>query len=296
MPYRTVQDVDFEVEALAPVALPEKVLMVDPEYFDVTYVINPHMVGQIGKVNRERAREQWEKVRAAYEALHLEVHVLPGVKGLPDMVFAANQTLPFFTPEGEKGVVVSRMHAEERKPEVPYFEQFFRAQGYAPLEIPQSVPGTFEGGGDAIWHAGRYLLWVGYGYRTDYDVLKYLEHRLNVPVMALHLTDPDFYHLDTCFSVLNEETVLIYPGAFTAEGLGLIERVFTHVIYAPEEEARHKFACNAHCPDGKHVLIQEGCSVTVKRLEDAGFIPVELDTGEFLKAGGSVYCLKQMFW
>ena len=64
----------------------------------------------------------------------------------------------------------------------------------------------------------------------------------------------------------------------------------------PEDEARHRLASNAHCPDGKHVLIQEGCPVTNRQLKEAGFIPVELETGEFLKAGGSVFCMKQMFW
>jgi N-dimethylarginine dimethylaminohydrolase len=44
------------------------------------------------------------------------------------------------------------------------------------------------------------------------------------------------------------------------------------------------------------VLIQEGCDGTVDRLRAHGFVPVELDTSEFLKAGGSVFCMKQMIW
>jgi N-dimethylarginine dimethylaminohydrolase len=31
-------------------------------------------------------------------------------------------------------------------------------------------------------------------------------------------------------------------------------------------------------------------------LREAGFTPLELDTSEFIKAGGSVFCMKLMFW
>jgi N-dimethylarginine dimethylaminohydrolase len=44
------------------------------------------------------------------------------------------------------------------------------------------------------------------------------------------------------------------------------------------------------------VLIQEGCTETNARLSAAGFSPVPLDTSEFIKAGGSVFCMKQMVW
>ena len=296
MLYRKHEDIDFEITDQATFPLPEKVLMVEPTYYDVQYVINPHMIEHVGKVDKEAAYRQWELLKEAYETLHYEVHVLPGVKGLPDMVFAANQTLPFYRSSGEKGVVLSRMHSEERKPEVAYFQRFFAAQGYETLEIPPKYPGSFEGGGDAIWHFNRYILWAGYGFRTDLEPLRYIQKRLDVPVLALELLDPDFYHLDTCFSVLDERSVLICVEAFQADGLGLIERMFERVIYAPEKEARELMACNAHCPDGKHVLLQKGCEETVVRLQKAGFIPVEIETSEFLKAGGSVYCLKQMFW
>jgi N-dimethylarginine dimethylaminohydrolase len=114
--------------------------------------------------------------------------------------------------------------------------------------------------------------------------------------MMIRLDDADFYHLDTCMSVLDERTVLIYPGAYDADGLSLVRALFEHVIEAPETEARGLFACNAHCPDRKHVIIQRGCNQTNAALTAAGFVPVEVDTDEFLKSGGSVFCMKQMFW
>lgn len=276
---------------------PERVVLTTPAHFDVTYVINPHMEGHVGTVRSDVAWQQWKALRAAYTALDFDVHVLDGVPDLPDMVFCANQTLPYCDPDtGEPGVVLSRMHAPERRNEVPHYRSFFDARGYAVHTLPDDVPGSFEGMGDALWHPGHAALWGGYGFRTDIEAYEALHELLGVPVYALHLDDPDFYHLDTCLSMLDAGTALYYPEAFDDPGRALLEYGFDTLIPVPEHEARDLFACNAHCPDGTHVLMQEGCDTTASALRDAGFTPVPLDTSEFLKAGGSVFCMKVMTW
>src|SRR5690606_33623084 len=115
------------------------------------------------------------------------------------------------------------------------------------------------------------------------------------PVVALRLVDERFYHLDTCLSMLDARTVLLYPDALEPEAVALVRHFFPRVIEAPEDEAVRLFACNAHCPDEQHVFIQRGCVETIAKLREAGFEPVELDTGEYLKSGGSVFCMKQMY-
>ena len=95
---------------------------------------------------------------------------------------------------------------------------------------------------------------------------------------------------------LDEETALIYPPAYSEEGLALIRHFFPRVIEAPEREARELFACNAHSPDGKHVVIQRGCTDTNEALRAHGFDVIEVDTDEYLKSGGSVFCMKLMTW
>ena len=57
-------------------------------------------------------------------------------------------------------------------------------------------------------------------------------------------------------------------------------------------EAHALLACNACCPDGRNVLMQRGCERTGAALRAAGFTVRELETGEFLKSGGSVFCMK----
>ena len=296
MVYARPSDLDFTLDDCAPCPVPRRVVLTTPMYFDVAYVINPHMADHVGTVDHDEATRQWDALRAAYASLGITPEIVDGVDGLPDMVFCANQTLPVCQPDGTTSVVLSRMHAPERQAEVPHFKRFFEANGYAIQELPEDLDTDFEGMGDAIWHPGHYLLWGGYGFRTGQPAYEALSEMLDAPVIALKLDDPDFYHLDTCFSVLDERSVLIYPGVFDASGRALIDHFFDTVIEAPEDEARELFACNAHCPDGEHVLIQEGCTTTNARLRDAGFTPIELDTSEFLKSGGSVFCMKLMIW
>lgn len=297
MVYQTPDALDVQLKDLPALPRPNRVVLTTPTYFDIEYVINPHMSENVGTVNKEVAWQQWKAVRAAYTALDKNPLVVNGQSGLPDMVFSANQTLPFYNPNSDaQGVVLSRMHSEHREGEVPYYARFFEEQGYAVESLPEDLDADFEGMGDALWHPGRRLLWGGYGYRTSPEAYEALSDLLDVPVVLLRLTDPDYYHLDTCLCPLDAEHALVAPRAFDETGLVLLDALFETLIEVPDHEARHQLACNGHCPDGKHVLIQEGCEKTNERLRDHDFVPVELDTSEFLKAGGSVFCMKQMIW
>jgi len=297
MVYQTPNALDVQLKALPALPRPNRVVLTTPTHFDIEYVINPHMSENVGTVHREVAWQQWKAVRAAYTALDKPPVVVNGQSGLPDMVFCANQTFPFYDPaDEEKGVVLSRMHSEHREDEVPCYARFFEDQGYRVETLPEDLDADFEGMGDGLWHPGRRLLWGGYGYRTSLEAYEALSDLLDVPIVALRLTEPDYYHLDTCLCPLDAEHALVAPEAFDEAGLELIASLFDTPIEVPDNEARHQLACNGHCPDGTHVLIQEGCERTNERLREHDFVPVELDTSEFLKAGGSVFCMKQMIW
>jgi len=321
MIYRDLSAIDFGTQACLAVPRPERVLMTTPEHFDVEYVINAHMAGQIGNVDRKLARRQWDGVRRAFEETGLPVTVIDGAEGFPDMVFCANQTLPVHMPTrsakneaaapsagsaqgtgsahgagSAHRVVLSRMYALQRRLEVPYFQKFFAGAHYDVIEDVALADIAFEGMGDAMWHPGRWLLWGGYGFRTNPAAYDIIDRQLDVPIVLLYLDDPDFYHLDTCLCVLDEDHALAFPGAFEACGYDILKHFFKVVIEVPEREARELFACNATCADGRHVIIQKGSTETCRQLRAHGFTPVEVDTGEFMKSGGSVYCMKQLYW
>lgn len=275
---------------------PGKVLLVKPTYFSVEYVINPHMEGNIGEVDKMAATNEWNHLKSAYEELGLHTHVLDGARGFPDMVFCANQSLPNITADGKKQVIMSVMHAEPRKEEVPVIQKSYEESSYEIVHLDESKFKDFEGMGDALWHFKKRLIWGGYGYRSTPEVYQYISDVFKTPVIALQLVNEKFYHLDTCLCILNEDSAMIYPAAFADEGVALIRSVFKNVIEVTKYEAENLFACNATCVDGKNVFIQQGCVDVNHKLKDAGFKVHEFSTYEFLKSGGSVFCMKMMLW
>lgn len=274
---------------------PQKILMCSPKYFEVKDVKNAFMEGNLGKVDLELAYNQWENLRNTFQDLGKEVYIIESAKGLEDMVFAANQVLPGLDENNIPYVLLSHMRYESRRQEVPYYKDWFKKRNYQILTL-ESQDLLFEGQGDAIWHPEKKMLWGGYGHRTNLTAYEQIANKLSVPIIALELPTNEFYHLDTCFCVLDPKTVLIYSEAFTTTGLELIHHFFPRVISVIAKDAKEGFACNAHVLDYKTVVIQQGAVNTIDKLYRAGFKVVEVDTSEFIKSGGSVFCMKMMIY
>jgi N-dimethylarginine dimethylaminohydrolase len=290
--YRSVNDLKgFSIKNCASMPDPAAVLMCPPEHFDVVDVKNPFMSGQVGSVNKTLARRQWEEVRGAFEAAGKTVKLIEPVPGLEDMVFCANQTLVGLTPKMERVAVLGQMRHSSRRREVPAFAEFLKSQGYRVVKL-RDEHALFEGGGDAVWHPGKRLLWGGHGFRSDPGVYDQISEVFDAPVITLKLANERFYHLDTCFCPLTPETVLIYPSAFDAASLELILKIFPVVLTANESEAVRGMACNAAIVDSKTAIVQRGSSGVSRHMSVMGLKVVEVDTSEFIKSGGSVYCMK----
>ncbi|MBW4646361.1 MAG: TIGR00300 family protein [Goleter apudmare HA4340-LM2] len=258
-------------------------LMCAPDHYDVDYVINPWMEGNIHKSSRDRAVEQWQKL---YHVLkeHAIVDLVPPEKGWPDMVFTANAGLVL----GDN-VVLSRFLHKERQGEEPHFQRWFEQNGYTVNVLPKDLP--FEGAGDALLDREGRWLWSGYGFRSELDSHPYLAKWLDIEVLSLRLIDERFYHLDTCFCPLANGYLLYYPGAFDSYSNRLIEmRVTPEKRIAIAEADAVNFACNAVNVDS--IVIMNKASDALKtRLADVGFQIIETPLTEFLKAGGAAKCL-----
>jgi N-dimethylarginine dimethylaminohydrolase len=276
---------------------PQRVLMVSPEYFTVEYAINPYMktpTGELQKIDSSKALAQWNNLKALYEKLGFEVFVIPGQKDLPDMVFAANQSFPFLDSKtGKLKILMGHMNSEKRQPEVRIFKKWYEDQGIEAVELES--PYSFEGNGDFLIHPGTGEVLAGYGHRTDKKVFQEISQRFSLKIIPLELIDEHFYHLDTCLTILNQDTVGICREAFTPEGLTAIKKSFKTVIEISKKECLEHFAGNAHSPNGKDVILQKGSRDFVKTLQAFGFKTHETDVSEFQKSGGSVFCLKMMF-
>jgi N-dimethylarginine dimethylaminohydrolase len=294
-------NISFSINDIKDRTDPTRLLMCSPDYFDIVDVKNVHMQGHIGNTDKAQVNAQWQSLKDAYDALLTnkvldEVSVIPGAPGCEDMVFCANQTLPWKMEDGSEVVVMSRMRHESRQREVPYFEEFFKNKGFKPLHFNNVK--MFEGMGDVIPHPGKRLLYGGYGHRTTAEAYDELATMLQTPVVALELINPKFYHLDTCFVPLSKDSVMLCREAFTEDGLAMIRQLFTKVYYIPEYEAEKYFSLNAHAFDAhgtKTAILQKGSAITVDVLKQEGYNVVEIETGEFMKSGGSVFCMKMMY-
>ncbi|RMF20753.1 MAG: TIGR00300 family protein [Cyanobacteria bacterium J083] len=262
---------------------PIRILMCPPDYYDVDYVINPWMEGNIHKSSQAKAVQQWQQL---YQILkqHAKVDLIKPIPGLPDMVFTANAGLVL----GEN-VVLSRFYHKERQGEEPYFKQWFRENGFTVYELPPDLP--FEGAGDALLDREGRWLWAGYGFRSELDSHPLIAKWLDIEVLSLRLIDERFYHLDTCFCPLTDGYLLYYPPAFDSYSNRLIEmRVPAAKRLAIAEPDAVNFACNA--VNINSVVIMNQASPQLKQqLAKLGFEAIETPLTEFLKAGGGAKCL-----
>jgi lysine-ketoglutarate reductase/saccharopine dehydrogenase-like protein (TIGR00300 family) len=260
-----------------------RILMCAPHHYEVDYVINPWMEGNIHRSSREQAESEWERLYKVLKT-YATIDLVEPQPGWPDMVFAANAGLIL----GDT-VVLSRFFHPERQGEEPYFQQWFEDQGYQVKILPKSLP--FEGAGDALLDRAGHWLWAGYGFRSELDAHPYLARWLDVEVLSLRLVDRRFYHLDTCFCPLTDGYLLYYPPAFDTYSNRTIElRVPAEKRIPIDEVDAVNFACNAVNID--RVVVMNNASDGLKQILAArGFTVIETPLTEFLKAGGAAKCL-----
>lgn len=256
--------------------------MCEPVHYRIDYEINPWM-RRANAVRTELANEQWQGLRETLAALGVAVELVEQGPDTPDMTFTANA-----------GVVVgdrfipANFRFPERQLEEERFTRWFRTHDYRIETVHE--PHYWEGEGDVLPADG--LVFAGYRFRTEFRALDHIDELLGRETVRLELTDPRFYHLDTCLAPLGGGRALVYPRAFTAASQKTLTEHFATLIAVSEHDAA-RFACNAVLA-GDTVVLNAGCAETVRALQDQGFAVAETPMDEFIKAGGSVKCLALM--
>lgn len=111
-----------------------RILMCPPDHYDVDYVINPWMEGNIHKSSQDRAVEQWQKLYHIIKEYAIVDLVTPQ-KGVPDMVFTANAGLVL----GDN-VVLSRFYHPERQGEEPFLNNGLKKMVSLFMNYPRIYP------------------------------------------------------------------------------------------------------------------------------------------------------------
>lgn len=255
-----------------------KILMCRPEYFDVVYEINAWMhKDQVTDV--ELAKKQWQGLYEKYVSAGYEVSLVEPAEDQPDMVFTANGAL-----SRDNKVVLPKFKFPERQGETKYFRGWFEEKGDWEVLLPEN---NFEGEGDALFVNN--ILYGGYGFRSDPAVYDEISKFFEVEVKKLHLVNENFYHLDTCFSVLDNHTVAFFPGAFDEESCEVIRSSFERVLEAGQIDA-DGFGLNLFC-DNKNAFVSAQAPNLQTKITELGFDVIPTDVSEFKKAGGGIKCM-----
>lgn len=262
------------------VATRRTVLMCRPDFFTVSYRINPWMHPE-DPTDTSLAVRQWQTLYDTFIELGYEVQLIEGIDGLPDMVYAANGG---FVLDGI--AYGAKFQYPERQPEGPAYMEWFAANGFTVAE-PVS---TNEGEGDFLLVGDT--IYAGTGFRSDaasHDELRKIYQR---EVVTLTLIDPNFYHLDTALAVLDSDggpgSIAYLPKAFDAASLDILDERFPDAIHVNDADAA-VLGLNSFS-DGKNVIIASRATDFERQLRERGFTPHGVELSELLLGGGGVKC------
>src|SRR4029077_4436137 len=191
-----------------------RVLMCAPRHYAIRYEINPWMK-MTNPIKLDAAAHQWDALHGVLKKLGVDVTLIPQRQGSPDMVFTANAGVA-----SGRVFIPSHFRFPQRQAETAAFVRFFKKQGYRIADVARGL--YFEGEGDLLGYQD--LLFGGFRYRSELRAHEKVADQLGRRLIGLELTQPRFYHLDTCFFPLDDRTALYFPGAFDDYGRKVIRR------------------------------------------------------------------------
>jgi ornithine--oxo-acid transaminase len=250
--------------------------MCRPEYFTVSYRINPWMHPE-DPTDTSLAVRQWETLYQTYLDLGFDVQLVDPIPGLNDMVYAANGG---FVLDGI--AYGARFTHPQRQAEGPAYMEWFHANGFDVHE-PREIN---EGEGDFLL-VGNTIL-AGTGFRTDTRSHDEVARTFGRDVVSLTLVNPSFYHLDTAIAVLDDTNIAYLPSAFDPPSLAILRDRFPDAVVVTEEDAS-VLGLNSFS-DGYNVVIASRATDFERQLRARGYNPIGVDLSELLLGGGGVKC------
>jgi N-dimethylarginine dimethylaminohydrolase len=286
--------------------------MGNPSYFHIAGGANPftrNWWGRKKRVDRERAIEQWNRLKDLLTSFGVKVFVIPPDPNHPGLVYPANAGVRL----GEK-FILSNLIAT-RAGERPVYDLFLRRHGMKTVLIRS----RFEGEADFFPAGDRYVFTYGavvsqgfvphfglppwkrvYGFRSERKALDELRSFLpkGTEVCDFELIEESHYHGDTVFCSFGEkrEYLLAYLEGLAPESRERCRLVFKDYLIPLSSRDAFFYAANSfqvRTAEGLKLILPEGVSESLLReVEGRGVMPVTIDVSEFLKkGGGAVKCM-----
>jgi N-dimethylarginine dimethylaminohydrolase len=298
------------------------VLMGDPTHFSVKGGANPHTRTWLGtrrRVNRERAIQQWHRLRDLLRDLGVRVLVVPSHPAQPGLVYPANAgflaEVDAELPLDAKTFFLSNL-LPSRAGEKPHYRRVLEAAGFALAEIDERY--RFEGEADFFPVGEVYLLTHGrlerqrfvprlglppwkriYGFRTDAAVESILAPVVRPePILRIELVLEAHYHGDTALCAFGRDRahLLAYREGVAPGDWTRLRQTFGNALIRILPEDAKRYAANSFTltqGSDSVLLMPDGLSERLlAQIRERGTTPIPVDVSEFLKkGGGSVKCM-----
>jgi N-dimethylarginine dimethylaminohydrolase len=252
------------------------------------------------QVDKEKALEQWQRVKKHIEAHDINVKVVPGSEEHYDSVYLTDSALII-----NDFAIMAKYHKPRRRGEEKILAEYLKAKlGLRIIYLPNEDGLYYEGGGDTRWSYDCKHIWFGYG--GGRSTLKGIEAVSEIlkkelgpccPIIhTLRIQDRKTFHLDLAFLPLPNGRVLYYPTLAPA-AVKQLESVFgkQNIIKVP---SKYFFACNSIWLNEKKLLIpklpyndyrQWMYKATQMKLD-------EVNVNQFQLGNGSVQCMILRMW
>lgn len=232
----------------------------------------------------DRAGKQHQALVTALETAGVRCHLVPAVETLPDLSFTRDTTL--MTPWGLLGLKPAAAH---RTAEVAHIQNAARHWG-VPL-LGTITEGHVEGGDVCVLRPGVVL--IGYsGERTDEKGASALARLFEARGWKAILTrfDPEFLHLDTQFTVIDERRALASTETLDPGFIAEIEGLGVELVTVTREEVR-KLGGNLLSLGGGRLLSSADNQRVNDVLERLGYEVFAVEIDQFTRCGGGIHCL-----
>lgn len=234
---------------------------------------------ELGKPNYELALKQHDSYIAALKQCGVEVTILEASEKYPDSCFVEDTAVIT-----RKCAIISNPGASSRNGEallmLPTIKKFFSDDK---IEFIKS-PGTMEGGD--VMMVGDHF-YIGRSARTNTEGIRQFitileKHGLTASEIPLEFV----LHLKTGVNYIENNNMLVVGEFVTKSDFAKYNK-----ILIPEDES---YAANCIWVNNK-VIVPIGYPTAEKRIRDAGYEVILVDTSEYRKLDGGLSCLSLRF-
>ena len=254
-----------------------EILMCRPDYFEITYQINPWM-DQHHQPDALKVEQEYDALIEAHESVGRKVHFLPPATGLPDMTYTANQALI----RGKKAVLGNL--PPERAPEITHTRRWLEAHGFEVFDCPY----LFSGQGDAV-PTGTGAVIKGREWRSDPRSDAFIADTLGYEVIPIHTVSDRWYDDDLAIGVIKPGLLAVCFDALDPDSQALLKaRQDLEIIPVTLPEAEN-YALNL-VSDGATVILAEGAPKLTAELNRRGLQVIIRNISQLKLGGGGIRC------